>query len=135
MPMDLAEFLESHQKNSSYRDMETKLGVSRGSIENIVKRKNSDFPKIETLSKIADAYGKELWEVMLMAGVNLGLPKNNDERAKRLAQLLKRQPSLDHLIERLTEKMDSDPGYVDGMIMGLEASLGVRPDAPPDPAQ
>lgn len=126
--MDLADFLASKLKDTSYRDLESKIGVSRGSIEKIVKRQNKRLPKIETLERIALYYGKELYEVMQMAGVQLGLPKNDSERAKRLALLVKRKPALEHLIERLHDKIDTDPGYVDGMILGLEASLSQRGD-------
>ena len=124
--MDLSEFLEMQLAQSSYRDLDAKIGVSRGSIEKIIKRQNKGLPRIETLERIAIYFGKELYEVMQMAGVQLGLPKNNDERSKRLAQLVKRKPALESLIERLSEKMDTDPGYVDGMILGLEASLRQR---------
>lgn len=121
--MDLAEFLDTQLKNASYRDLESKLKVSRGSIEKIVKRQNKNLPRIETLERIALYYGKELWEIMLMAGVKLGLPQTPTERAKRLELLLARKPALEQLIGRLQDRIDTDPGYVDGMIVGLEASL------------
>lgn len=126
--MDLAEFLETQLKNMSYRELEGRLKVSRGSIEKIVKRQNKRLPKIETLERIALYYGMELFEIMIMAGVQLGLPKNDNERTRRLALLVKRKPALEHLIERLHDKIDTDPGYVDGMILGLEASLSQRGD-------
>lgn len=126
--MDLADFLAEKLKQSSYRDMEGLLNVSRGSLENLIKRQNIRLPKIETLTRIAVAYNKELWEVMLMAGVNLGLPQSDTERSQRLAQLVARKPTLDALVKRLSEKMDTDPGYVDGMILALEAGL-----SPPNP--
>lgn len=124
--MDLAEFLASKLKDKSYRDLESEIKVSRGTIEKIVKRQNKGLPRIETLERIALYYGKELWEIMILAGVRLGLPQNNVERAKRLEMLVARKPALDSLIERLSEKIDTDPNFVDGMIIGLEASLSQR---------
>lgn len=128
--MDLADFLADKLKQSNYRDLSTDTGVSRGALEHIIARKNTQLPKIETLTRIAITYGLELWEVMQMAGVNLGLPQNDTERAKRLAQLVKRKPALDRLVKRLSDKIDTDPGYVDGMILGLEASLNQKNHSP-----
>jgi transcriptional regulator with XRE-family HTH domain len=126
--MDLAEFLAVQLRTKSYRELETDLQVSRGSLEKIVRRQNKNLPRIETLERIALYYGKELWEVMQMAGVRLGLPQSNIERAKRLDQLVTRKPALNGLIERLYNRIDTDPGYVDGMIVGLEASLSQHGD-------
>jgi transcriptional regulator with XRE-family HTH domain len=124
--MDLADFLAEKLSKSSYRDMEDLIKVSRGSLENIIKRQNSKLPKIETLERIARTYDKELWEVMLMAGVNLGLPKDDTERVKRLSQLVARKPALEKVVEGLSERIDTDPDYVDGMILALEAGLNQK---------
>lgn len=130
--MDLADFLAEKLSKSSYRDMEALIKVSRGSLENIIKRQNTKRPKIETLENIAIAYDKELWEIMRMAGVNLGLPQSDSERAQRLAQLVARKPRLDSLVERLSDKIDTEPGFVDGMIIALEAGLTQKNPPPPE---
>ena len=124
--MDLADFLTEKLKQSGYRGLSEATKVSRGSLENIIRRQNTELPKIETLTRIAITYGMELWEVLQMAGVNLGLPQNDSERAQRLAQLVARRPALDNLVKRLAEKIDTDSGYVDGMILALEAGLNQK---------
>lgn len=128
--MDLADFLAEKLKKITYRELEDELKVSRGSLENIVKRKNTEFPKIETLTRISTYYDKPLWEVMLMANVNLGLPKDAEDRVKRLAQLIAQHPKLESALERAYEKVGTDPGYVDGVIMGIEAAFGTPPSLP-----
>ena len=126
--VDLADFLADKLRYMSYRDVEAKTGVSRGALEAIVKRENRDFPKLETLTRIARAYGRALWEVVEMAGANLDLPQNDTNRARRLAQLVERHPKLEHLAKRLLDKIETSPDYVDGIIMGIEAALGESPD-------
>lgn len=128
--MDLADFLADKLKNSNYRDLAAVTKVSRGSLEHIIKRQNSELPKIETLTRIAITYGMELYQVMQMAGVNLGLPQNDTERAKRLAQLVARKPALERIVEQLSEKIDTEPGFVDGMILALEAGLNAKNPRP-----
>lgn len=126
--MELHEFLAGKlDDNSSYRDLENKIKVSRGSLEKIIKQQNKRFPKIETLTRISIYYDKPLWEIMQMAGVKLGLPQSVTERVQRLDQLVARRPKLERLVERLYEKIDTDLDYVDGMIIGLEAALEPRP--------
>lgn len=125
--MDLADFLAEKLKQSGYRGLSEFTKVSRGSLENIIRRQNTELPKIETLTRIAIAYKMELWEVVQMAGVNLGLPQSPTERSQRLAQLVARRPALDNLVKRLAEKIDTDSGYVDGMILALEAGLNRHP--------
>jgi transcriptional regulator with XRE-family HTH domain len=121
--MDLADFLKAKVDETSLRDVAGKTEVSKTAIDNIIKRRTGDFPEIGTLERIAKAYSMELWEVMIMAGVKLGLPENDTERSRRLAALVARRPALEHLVERLYAKMDTNPGFVDGMIMGIETTL------------
>lgn len=129
--MDLAEFLEEKLKHSSYRDLQKKTGVSRGALEAIVKRESTDFPKIGTLNRIAEAYGKPLWEVVEMAGADLDLPQNDTSRARRLAQLVARQPRFEAVAKRLMDKVDTNPDYVDGIIAAIEAAMNELPDESP----
>lgn len=124
--MDLADFLQAEINRTSLRDVAAHTKVAKTTIDSITKRRLKALPEIGTLARIAEAYRKPLWEVMQMAGVDLGLPQSDDERYRRLAALATRKPALEHLIERLYDKMDTNPGYVDGMIIGLEASLNER---------
>lgn len=125
--VDLASFLKEKLKDITYRDLEAHTGVSRGALEAIVHGE-SKFPTMETLTRIAKSYGKPLWEVVQMAGADLELPGNDTNRARRLAQLVSQYPKIEHLANRLMDKAATNPGYVDGIIMGLEASLGANPD-------
>lgn len=126
--MDLADFLAAKLAQSSYRDIEALTNVSRGSLESIIKRQNTRAPNIETLTRIAKAYRKPLWEVMRLAGVDLDLPHNATEAAQRLAALLRQVPALERVVRYLQKRYDSDPDYVMGILIALEASLGVPPN-------
>lgn len=121
--MDLADFLAAKLAQSNYRDMETLTKVSRGSLESLIKRQNTGLPEIETLTRIAQAYKKPLWEVMHMAGVDLDLPKTPTETAQRLDALASQVPELGGIVKRLKEEYDRRPDYVKGILIGLEASL------------
>jgi len=125
---DLAEFLTHELEQMSYRELEIKTGVSRGALEAIVKREGRKFPQLETLTRIARAYDKPLWEVVQMAGADLDLPMNDTNRARRLAQLVDRHPQFEALAKRLLAKIDTNPDFVDGMITGIEAALPAEPD-------
>ena len=118
--MNLAEFLDAEVKKSSYRDVETKTGVSRGALENIINKTNKDLPTIETLTRIAQAYDRKLWEVVQMV-VELELPQTPTERGERMAAIVDRQPALAGLVDRLQALYDSKPDFVDGMILAIEA--------------
>lgn len=121
--MNLAEFLADKLKHASYRELAKKIGVSRGAIEGIVSGRQKEFPQLGTLNRIAQAYGKPLWEVVEMAGAPLDLPQNDTNRARRLAQLVNRQPKFESVAKRLLEKVDTNPDFVDGIIAGIEAAM------------
>ena len=127
--MDLADFLASKLAQSNYRDLEVATGVSRGSLEAIIKRETKSLPEIKTLGKIARAYHKPLWEIMRLAGVDLELPKDVTELSKRLAGLVEREPAVERLVDKLVRRFDTDPDHVTGILIGLEAALGPNGDA------
>jgi transcriptional regulator with XRE-family HTH domain len=126
--MELSDFLADKLKNSSYRALAAKTKVSRGALEAIIKRESDDFPKLGTLNRIAEAYGKPLWEVIEMAGADLDLPQNDTNRARRLAQLVARQPKFETVAKRLLDKIDTNPDFVDGIIVGIDVALNELPD-------
>lgn len=109
---DLAEFLARELEGSSYRDLEAKTGVSRGSLENLITRQNKKLPELETLEKLAKAYGFPLWRVIEMAGPALG----DEERYSRLARELQISPWLverfDVLISVSKEEFDELMDYL-----------------------
>jgi transcriptional regulator with XRE-family HTH domain len=129
--MNLADFLAEKLKHNSYRELAAKIKVSRGALEAIVKQEATDFPKLGTLNRIAQAYGKPLWEVVEMAGADLNLPQNDTNRARRLAQLVARQPRFETVAKRLIDKIDTNPEYVDGIIAAIEAAMNELPDESP----
>lgn len=128
---ELRKFLKKElEKPGGYRRLAEFTKVSKGALEDIVKGQGKRYPQIETLERIAEAYGKPLWEVQRMAGVNLGLPQTATESAQRLDQLVQQVPELRAHVEWLKTMWNSDPDYVKGMIIGMEARLaaGLPPD-------
>lgn len=105
---ELADFLERELDKTSYRDLEGKTHVSRGALENIITRQNTQFPKMETLEKIAAAYGIALWRVIEMAGVDLGLPSSADDLSRRLTALANRMPEIGPIVGHLLKLHPED---------------------------
>lgn len=128
--MDLADFLAAKLAQSNYRDMEILTGVSRGSLEALIKRQNTGFPEIETLTRIAHAYNKPLWEVIQLAGVNLQLPQTSTDTARRLDALGAQVPGLNGIIKKLKDEYDTRPDFVKGVLLALEAALNGPPSGP-----
>jgi transcriptional regulator with XRE-family HTH domain len=86
--VDLADFLREKVDATSLRAVAKYVGVSKTAIDNIVHRRIRKLPKVETLQRIADAYGLSLSSVVEMAGATLG----DDDRALRLARELQALP-------------------------------------------
>lgn len=122
---DLAEFLGRELKNSSYRDLEEKTKVSRGSLENIIGQQNTDFPKLETLNKLAKAYRLPLWRIIEMAGIELGLPGTPDDLARRLTSLGDRIPEIQPIVGFL---LKLHPDDMRGVVAYLETLDRLRDD-------
>lgn len=114
----LTEFLDREVKRTSYRDVEEFSGISRGSLENIIQRRNKKLPELETLIKVADKYNKPMWQVLEMAGIDLELPSSPDEHAQRLAGLVSRVPEFAPLLEALPRIR---PQYAGAILVYLEA--------------
>lgn len=131
--MDLADFLRAEVGRTSYRDVEEKTLVSRGAIENIIKRTNKDLPTIETLSRIAIAYNRPLWEVVQMV-VDLELPQSPTDLGQRLAALVERHPKLGVQFARLQalalKRPDILPGIIEAVVTVIE---GLDQDHNPPP--
>lgn len=116
--MDLADFLAQEVDRTSYRAVEAKTGISRGSLDNLIRRENKKLPEIETLKKVSKGYGLPLWKVVEMAGVELDLPNSPSERSQRLADLVSRVPQFSLLVDHL---LRVDPDNADGILVYLEA--------------
>lgn len=109
----LRDFLEKESKKLTYRGLATKTGVSRGSLQSIIKEQGKKLPELETLIRISQAYNKPLWEVQQMAGVDLDLPQSAGESAQRLGQMVHQVPELRAYVERLVGMWDTNPDAAD----------------------
>src|SRR5579859_7872844 len=123
---DLATLLDEEQKRTSYRALEAKTGVSRGALEHIIQRRNSKLPELETLQRIAAAFGKPLWEVIEMTGIDLQLPQHTEDRIARLLARVDQAPLVQQHVERLLDLSATDPAFVQGMVLAIEALLRQR---------
>jgi transcriptional regulator with XRE-family HTH domain len=121
---DLADFLAGKLKESSYRDLEEKTKVSRGSLENIIGQQNTEFPKLETLDKIAKAYQLPLWRVIEMAGIELGLPGTPDDLARQLTSLGNRIPEIQPIVGYLLKLHPDDVRAVVAYLETLDRLRG-----------
>lgn len=122
----LRDFLAREVKTLGYRGLSEKTGISRGALESLIKPRRGesvDYPKIETLIRISKAYHKPLWEVMQMAEVDLDLPQTAEDVGRRLAQLIVQVPRLAELFDRIMARWDTDPEFVKGFVVGLEARV------------
>lgn len=122
---DLADFLGQKLKESSYRELEGVTRVSRGALENIINRDNTELPKLETLEKIAVAYHLPLWRIVEMAGADLDLPGDADMLARQLTGLAANLPEIDPIVEHL---LSLHPDDLRGVVAYLEAVRRQRGD-------
>jgi len=104
-------------KQTSYRDLEAKTGVSRGSLEGIAREQITEFPKLETLDRLATYWKLPLWRVIEMAGVDLGLPRSVDELGQQLMSLAQRLPEIEPIARYLLKLYPED---LRGVIAYLE---------------
>lgn len=125
----LAKFLARELANSSYRTLEAKTGVSRGALENLIGQGNKEFPKLETLEKIAIAYSMPLWQVIEMAGIALGLPTQPDDLARQLTSLSSRLPEIEPIVTFLLRLQPED---LRGVVAYLQALEQLRANAAPN---
>lgn len=115
---ELSRKLAEELKNSSYRILEDKTGVSRGSLENIINKTNVDFPKLETLDKLATYFKMPLWRVIEMAGIDLGLNRSVSDTIDQLNSLARRMPEIEPIVVYLLKLYPED---LRGVVAYLEA--------------
>jgi transcriptional regulator with XRE-family HTH domain len=115
---ELAKRLEREVRESSYREMAEKTKLSHGALEHLVKSRNEEFPKLETLDKLATYWQLPLWRVIEMAGVDLGLPRSIDETVQQLTSLAKRLPEIEPIVQYLLKLYPED---LRGVVAYLEA--------------
>jgi len=115
---ELARKLTEELKTQSYRDLEGKTGVSRGAIEGIVREELKEFPKLETLDKLATYWNLPLWRVIAMAGIDLGYPQTMDDLSVQLTSLAQRLPEIEPIVQYLLKLYPDD---LRGVMAYLEA--------------
>lgn len=115
---ELSRKLAEELRTQSYRDLEAKTDVSRGALEGIAREQITDFPKLETLDKLATYWKLPLWRVIEMAGVDLGLPRSIDETVQQLSSLAKRLPEIEPIVQYLLKLYPED---LRGVVAYLEA--------------
>lgn len=115
---ELSRKLTEELATKSYRDLADKTGISHGTLEHLAKERNEDFPKLETLIKLADYWKLPMWRVIEMAGVDLGLPRSIDETVQQLSSLSKRLPEIEPIVQYLLKLYPED---LRGVVAYLEA--------------
>lgn len=115
---ELSRKLVDELKTQSYRDLEAKTGVSRGALEGIVREQIKEFPKLETLDKLAAYWKLPMWRVVEMAGIDLGLPRSIDETVQQLMSLAQRLPEIEPIVQYLLKLYPED---LRGVVAYLEA--------------
>lgn len=115
---ELSRRLQEELKTQSYRELADKTGVSHGTLEYLAKERNDDFPKLETLTKLADHWKLPMWRVIEMAGVDLGMPRSINETVQQLSSLAKRLPEIEPIVQYLLRLYPED---LRGVVAYLEA--------------
>lgn len=110
--------LNEELRTKSYRELEAATGVSRGALENMARAQNTDYPKLETLEKLATYWSLPLWRVIEMAGVKLGLQRSIDETMQQLISVSKRLPEIEPIVHYLLKLYPED---LRGVVAYLEA--------------
>ena len=122
---ELARKLADEVRASSYRDMQAKTGVSRGSLEKIIRAQPpgddgipNNIPEFATLEKLAAYWKLPLYRVVEMAGVDLGLPRSIDELSQQLISLATRLPEIEPIVQYLLKLYPED---LRGVVAYLES--------------
>ncbi len=85
--IDLSDFLKAayDKPKMSYRKLAEYIGISKTTVEKIVKRRLKKMPELETLEKIAKAYDLTTPAVVEMAGAMMGDTEKYTQIARELA--------------------------------------------------
>lgn len=130
--MDLADFLADKVRATSLRDVGGVIGITHTGVDKIIKRQSKEPPQLETLVGIAKGYDVPLWNVIEMAGYDLGLPKEPNAERARLIDLAERIPELQELLGELLDLTDDQRriavGYIESYLrFQSEQSGGATP--------
>lgn len=115
---ELSRKLNEELTTKTYRDLEDKTGVSRGTLEHLAKERNEEFPKLETLDKLATYFKVPLWRMIEMAGIDLGLTRSVSDTIDQLNSLARRMPEIEPIVAYLLKLYPED---LRGVVAYLEA--------------
>lgn len=115
--MNLAQFLTRELEGNSLRDLEAKTGISHAALRRIANGSLQGYPDLETLKKIAEAYGQPLWRVLEMAGLDLGLIARNQRLVTNVTSLIEHEPLFRQLFERM---IDAKTEEIEAVLIYLE---------------
>lgn len=105
---ELSRRLNEELRTKSYRELEELTHVSRGSLEGIARDQITEYPKLETLDKLATYWKLPLWRVIEMTSIDLGLPRSIDETVQQLMSLSKRLPEIEPIVQYLLKLYPED---------------------------
>lgn len=126
--MNLAQFLTRELEGHSLRDLEAKIGISHAAIQRIAHGRLRGYPDLDTLKKIAEAYGQPLWRVLEMAGLDLGLTARDHQLVTCVASLVEHKPRFRQLFERM---IDAKTEEIEAVLVYLEVcALKLLPTGP-----
>lgn len=92
--MKLSEFLREALGRMSSRDLGELTGVSYAVLQRIARGDHKGVPDMDTLQRLSQAFNIPLWEILEMAGVNLGLPSSDNDDVKRLVSSARQRQNL-----------------------------------------
>lgn len=113
---ELARILFREVERTSIRDVAARIGIGKSTLDNLLYSAKQ-FPKAESIEKIADYLEKPAYEVWRLAGFDVELPSNVDQGAA-LMQLARDRPELRRLIRQLPKLT---PQQVQSLLVYLEA--------------
>lgn len=99
-------------------NLEQKSGVSRTALRNIIE--NGATPELATLVKLGATLDIPLWRMVELCDIDLELGQSADERARRIAVLLRTMPQYGEVIDRLAQ---IDPRSLDSLLAFLDFQL------------
>lgn len=115
--MNLAGFLkhQMEQRGWSLRDTERETGLSRSTIDNILKVEGV-VPSLDTLAKLAIAFNISLARIIELCGFELG-DAHSVKPNERLNHLLASLPQMQSVVDRL---MALNPEDMEGILDYIE---------------
>ena len=128
---ELQRFLAAEIAQHGQREVARRIGIAHQTLGKHVQGLPKEPPSNKTMAKISRAYAIPAWRIQQMAGNDLELPANTNNRARRLAALLETVPDLDRVVERLHVLMLENRDLFDGLLLGMEHRVKRRKEKHP----